>query len=315
LEEGFWQQEEPDIPHIEWLYEGALSGDAVGDHYITIIADGPEGSASDTTYVQVNHENDPPFISPAYDVVMVEGNDEILIWTAYDTANEFPGGFSDYYVISEDGFFAETGDLREGGWNRIEYSLEHLSAGHHVIEIVVYDTSGNSDSDSVEVDVLPTSGNFMPLMLKLSGSFDYLLKEDIHLQLAALLVESSTGNPVTGATIIFDIYGPDGSIFASGSFEESTEQCVYIYTHPDTFKDSKKDWVKGIYLVYAHATAPNGEEAGDMIQFHIDPPGSQGPDIVILALGGFIGLLLLDTLIAGRYLWKQRARVVGRFRI
>jgi hypothetical protein len=155
----------------------------------------------------------------------------------------------------------------------------------------------------------------MPLTLKLSGSFDYLLKEDINLQLAALIVDSSTGNPVTGAIITFDIYGPDGSIFVSGSFEEGTDPGVYVYTYPETFKDSKKDWVKGIYIVYAHATAPNGEEAGDMIQFHIDPPGSQGPDLVILSLGGFIGLLLLDTLIAGRYLWKRRASEIRRFRM
>jgi len=46
---------------------------------------------------------------------------------------------------------------------------------------------------------------------------------------------------------------------------------VYIYVMSDTMKDLKLP--KGIYLVYAIATLPDGAQAVDMIQFHIDPPG------------------------------------------
>ncbi len=313
-----WLVDEP----ILFVYDDAVSGypHLLGWHEIRLWLYEPSGDlpnwppdAFDITTVRVWPEEIPPVITHEDDVVKYEWSPGELSWTAHDSAGFAPDGFPDKYDIIEDGDNVESGDWYNGV--PIEYSLAHLSLGHHTISIVVYDTCGNSDSDSVEVEVLPPGGEFMPLMLKLSGSFDYLLKEDIHLQLAAFLVDISTGDPVTGATITIDIYDPDGSTFVSESFEEGTDPGVYVYTYPETFKDSKKDWVKGIYIVYAHATAPNGAEAVDMIQFHIDPPGSQGPDIVILALGGFIGLLVLDTLIASRYLWKRRASEIRRFRM
>ena len=109
------------------------------------------------------------------------------------------------------------------------------------------------------------------LELKLSGEFDFLLKEEIRLQLAALLTDTETGASVSGATVTFDIYDPDGAILVSGILvEDSVNPGVYIYVMADTMKDLK--FPKGIYLVYAHATLPNGAETVDMIQFHIDPP-------------------------------------------
>jgi hypothetical protein len=310
-----WYVEEP----ILFVYDDAVSGypNLIGMHEIRLWLYGPSGDvpnwppdAFDITNVRIWPEEIPPVVSHEDDVVKYEWSPEEISWTAHDSAGFAPDGFPYKYDIIEDGVHVEGGDWENGV--PIEYSLAHLSLGHHAVSIVVYDTSENSDSDSVEVEVLPPGREFMPLMLKLSGSFDYLLKEDIHLQLAAFLVDTSTGNPVTGATITFDLYGPDGALMLFGSFEEDFASGVYNYTYPDTFKDSKKDWMKGIYIVYAHATAPNGDEAVDMIQFHIDPPGGESPDMVInLVLFGFIGLLAFESLRAGRHVWKRRRLQMG----
>ena len=142
------------------------------------------------------------------------------------------------------------------------------------------------------------------LRLKLSGSFDYLLKEDIQLQLACLLTDTFAGEPVSGATVTFDIYNPDGSLLVSGTLLEHTKPGVYIYTMPDTMKDLKLP--KGIYLVYAQATSPGGFEAVDMIQFHIDPP----PGLELNALANTtIGITALTAIgLVGVFIWRRRPR-------
>jgi hypothetical protein len=142
--------------------------------------------------------------------------------------------------------------------------------------------------------------------LQLSGSFDFLEKEEIHLQLAGILLDKDSGLPVSGAAITANIYDPEGrDLLSVVMIEEILGSGIYTYTHPTTMKDEKLQ--KGIYLVTAHAISSEGIEAFDMLQFHIDPPGGQGPDmLILLPLGGFIGLLVIDSLIAGRYMWKRR---------
>ena len=101
----------------------------------------------------------------------------------------------------------------------------------------------------------------------------------------------------------FDIYDPDGVILVSGTLvEDMTNPGVYIYVMPDTMKDLKLP--KGLYLVHALATLPDGAQAVDIIQFHVDPPGEDaaseaGLNVPFLLttgmiLGGFatIGLLV-----------------------
>jgi len=96
--------------------------------------------------------------------------------------------------------------------------------------------------------------------------------------------------PVSGATVTFDIYYPDGVILVSGTLlEDAVNPGVYIHVMPDTMKDLKLP--KGIYLVYARAVLPNGAQAIDMIQFHVDPPGASGN-----------GGLLTEALLAGSVL-------------
>ncbi|MFX0075917.1 MAG: hypothetical protein ACFE96_10775, partial [Candidatus Hermodarchaeota archaeon] len=174
------------------------------------------------------------------------------------------------------------------------------------IELLVTDMDGRTLQGSFIVIVQKTQEPEVPQMqLKLSGSFDYLLKEEINLQLACLLTDFSTGDPVTGASVTFDVYSPDGSILISGTFVEDTDPGVYIYTMPETMKDSKLP--KGIYLVYARAIALDGAEAVDMIQFHIDPPGESPNNLLPFdSYFGLISLLAWGILIIFFAIRRQR---------
>jgi parallel beta-helix repeat protein len=117
---------------------------------------------------------------------------------------------------------------------------------------------------------------WQPTLLTLSGNFDFLEKEDVRLQLAALLTHRDTGAPISGAIVTATIYDPDGAeLLTVDLIEEVPGSGVYIYRSPFTIKDLKLP--KGIYLVYAEATLIDHNiiigEAVDMLQFHIDPPG------------------------------------------
>jgi hypothetical protein len=121
------------------------------------------------------------------------------------------------------------------------------------------------------------------VQLKLSGEFDFLLRENIHLKLAALLTDKNTGEPISGATVTFTMYDPDLNPLVIGQLiEEMSDSGVYLYTSELTIRDM--DLPKGIYLVHAHAIAPDGSEVVDIIQFHVDPPSSLSLGILVLSV-------------------------------
>jgi hypothetical protein len=209
-----------------------------------------------------------------------------------------PGGIASWWISNTVDFDLEI-TYYDGGSTAYIRNKTILAPGEYELQIMVYDISGNSLSGSFNVFILQT------LELKLSGSFDYLLKEEIHLQLAALLTDIYSGEPVTGATVTFDIYGPDGSILVSGTFDEDTDPGVYIYTMSETMKDLKLP--KGIYLVYARAISPDGFEAVDMIQFHIDPPGeTSSTSLLYFAPIGVGVAVVLGTMIGGLLVVRKR---------
>ncbi|MHA1909641.1 MAG: hypothetical protein ACW98Y_20240, partial [Candidatus Thorarchaeota archaeon] len=129
------------------------------------------------------------------------------------------------------------------------------------------------------------------------------------------LTFEETGEPISGALIGLRIYDPDGNIFWIVAMSE-VEPGVYVYQSPETvaYYVSEGIWLKGIYLVVGKAFSKTGPEARawSMIQYHIDPPGGQGPDMTTsLTLGGFIGLLALNSLIVGRHMLKRRKIYAG----
>jgi parallel beta-helix repeat protein len=150
--------------------------------------------------------------------------------------------------------------------------------------------------------------------LELNGNFDYPDTELALLQIGAFLTYAETGAPISGAHIQLTIYNPDGTLLWILTMSE-VEPGVYVYRTPGTisYYVSNGIWEKGIYLVVGEASIGAGEEvkAKHMTQFHIDPPAGQGPDMAfVLALGTIAGLLILDSVIAGRYLWKRRRGII-----
>ncbi|MFX1319955.1 MAG: NosD domain-containing protein [Promethearchaeota archaeon] len=137
------------------------------------------------------------------------------------------------------------------------------------------------------------------IQLELSGSFDFIDKEDIRLQIAALLTDKETGEPISSATITAIIYDPDGNELLLIDFiEEVPGSGVYIYRSPLTLKDLK--WLKGIYLVIATATVIDYDiivgETTAMFQFHIDPPGETTANPPSILTWLLITVIILSTI-------------------
>ena len=139
---------------------------------------------------------------------------------------------------------------------------------------------------NLAAELLAKAGYGAPLKmdLKLSGNFDYPIREAIPLQIAALLTDHYNGKPVSGATVTFWVHNPEHQMIFTGTLEEQVSGSgVYLYQTSQTLRQLDLD--KGIYLIYAKATVIGGVESIDMIQFHIDPPGGSSPtDLGLLSL-------------------------------
>ena len=165
----------------------------------------------------------------------------------------------------------------------------------------IYVSGESSSHDSILLsDSLNTPRR---AQLKLSGEFDFLLKEEIHLQLAALLTDEDTGEPISEATVTFEVYDPDSLLIMHGPLvEEIAGSGAYINKSSLTMKDM--DLPKGMYRVHAYAETPDGLGAIDMIQFHIDPPGTGGasyPMTETLVIVGVLGAVGIGVLMAYRH--------------
>jgi len=282
-----------------------VDGLQLGTHsYECTVYDTAGNSASDVVQVQVASQAPIWDVAPTDQVITYGEHFEYQI-SAKDILGVSEIGISEWWISDTTNF-----DLYATFYDASSTALIEaidLAPGSYSLEVVVTDVEGYSLAGNFDVAVIEEQ-----VELELSGNFDYLLKEDIHLQLAALLTNKQTEEPIMGATVTFDIYGPDGLVVVSGTLDEGADPGVYVYTMPETIKKYKDVFVKGIYLVYAHAVTVDDYEAVDMIQFHIDPPGVQGPNmLVILALSAFVGLLVLNSLIAGHYFWKQRRLQTG----
>ena len=176
-----------------------------------------------------------------------------------------------------------------------------LDPGVYGLQVELFDSSGNHLVGEFSVTVSVTQ----LIEMELSGSFDYLLKEKIYLQIAAMLKDATTGMPISGATVTATIYGPEFDdkgdayeerfVMTVTLVEEVPGSGVYIFTTEETMKDM--DLEKGIYLVYCTAALPNGAEVMEMMQFHIDPPSDSGPLSIstmdVLYVGISVGIIVV----------------------
>ena len=111
------------------------------------------------------------------------------------------------------------------------------------------------------------------LSVKASGEFDYLPKEDIKLKISALVTKEETGQLVSGANVTIDIYDPKNSLIASTSMNE-IDNGIYLWQSRRTVEQIFKQGGKGIYIAHVEASYKGGPTAHDLIEFHIDPPGT-----------------------------------------
>jgi hypothetical protein len=200
----------------------------------------------------------------------------------------------DSWVLNDSVSFAMSASYYPLGSTAELANVGHLEVGSYALNVSVSDTQGNW---AIAIFIIEVT---QQVELQLSGSFDFLLKEEIHLQLAALLSDKDTGQPISGATTFVEIYDPDGVLLVNESMiEEIQNSGIYVYTSAMTLKDWKLP--KGIYLVQAYAQVANDVEAFDMIQFHIDPPSDSPVNpfaligILVLIIGVTISLIILFT--------------------
>jgi hypothetical protein len=194
----------------------------------------------------------------------------------------------------------------EGWFNIFECALvtkATLEPGGYLVDFECQDVHGNTWIETLYFRVM------RQLNLELVGEFDYLEKEDIPITLAAYLTCPSTNELITGASIYIEIYNQNLDLLVDEELVDMGDGW-YSWTSSDTIGNSKNLFTKGIYTVKAKVRTSYTEffwKASDLMEFHIDPPGGQGPDMMLLfALGGFSGLVILNSLIAGRYLWRRR---------
>ena len=238
-----------------------------------------------------------------YDTTVVAGTPFVYQLVAIDTLG--PNlGFSDWW-ITDTTPFSLTAVYHEEASTAYITNTEPLIPGEYEVEVTVTDFEGYTLTGSFTVNVVSPFQPANQLELKLSGSFDYLEKEDIHLQLAGLLTDSSTGVVIRGATVTFEIYNPDGIMIISGTFVE-TNPGIYIYKADDTIKNLKDTLHKEIYWVSAHAQVDDGREAVDMIQFHIDPPNDASISISPGILPFLIGIVVLLGSSVGGFYFKRK---------
>jgi len=155
---------------------------------------------------------------------------------------------------------------------------------------------GSSASVS-KMQLMGTNINLGPevaLSIKLSGEFDYLYLESVKIRLAALVTDSTTMEPVSGADVTVDIINPEGNVWSVKMVEKHPGTGIYEWQSSDTIKVLRS--AKGVYLVHARASFPSGPTASGILEFHIDPPADSGDLTTLMAWGVVVLVLVVASL-------------------
>ncbi|MHA2133677.1 MAG: NosD domain-containing protein [Candidatus Thorarchaeota archaeon] len=121
-----------------------------GTHILTVtVYDIDDNSASSSVTVYVVVDSADPEINSPDDVEFNEGAlGNYITWSASDA-------FPSHYVIEENSTVVHTDNW---GGTTITLNLDDLRAGYYTFVITVYDTTGNSATDAVNVTVVPPGG-------------------------------------------------------------------------------------------------------------------------------------------------------------
>ncbi len=142
IDSGNWASGE----NISWSPQFILPG--IGVYNFTILVDDLGGNeASDTTWVTIE-DTTSPIINNMDTVVFREGETgHQLNWTTFDL-------FLDYYEIHRDGILVRTNILNAThGSDTVIISLDGLEFGNYTYTCTIWDESGNSIDDNVDVIV------------------------------------------------------------------------------------------------------------------------------------------------------------------
>jgi hypothetical protein len=143
------------------------------------------------------------------------------------------------------------------------------------------------------------------LSVSLTGSLDYFLRESINVQVAALVTDASTGQPVSGANVLIQIFNSSGSpvIPVTVMHERSAGTGVYVWTSNGTLVRGFA-LPKGVYLAQASASLQGGPVTEAILSFHVDPPADTSPEpelssawilvLTVLASAGTAALISLS---------------------
>ena len=124
-----------------------FTGITTGHHNLTVIIYDVDGNmASDLVVVLVIEDDEDPTVDHPDDVVYIEGTTgNVVVWTPED---DHP----DSYSVSFNGTVVDTGDW---SGSRISVNVDGNAVGSNEVSITVYDASGNSATDMVNVTVIP----------------------------------------------------------------------------------------------------------------------------------------------------------------
>ncbi len=132
----------------------SLDGLDLGIHNFTLIVnDTLEQYSVDSVIVTVEDTTAPTINHPADIVMKLNDTNVSISWEPYDLK-------PDYYEIYQNGSLITTGNWNN---NDITYNLTNLQPGIYEYQVIVYDSSENSVSDTVVVVVEESSGDLVPL--------------------------------------------------------------------------------------------------------------------------------------------------------
>ena len=183
----------------------------------------------------------------------------------------------------------------------------YSTGGVHPVALTVTDDTGLTDTAIANVTV-----RHRILTIQLSGEHDYLQMENVKIRVAALVTDAETMDPVSGANVTIEIYGPAGTPWISDNMTERLLGTgIYEWNSTKTIRElmARGPLSKGVYLVHAQASYGGGPIAADILQFHIDPPVEapiQLPTILLLLLTGALATVISIWYIDHRRLTRKR---------
>ena len=146
------------------------------------------------------------------------------------------------------------------------------------------------------------------LSISLTGSFDYLLQETVPAQVAALVTDSSTGQPITGADVSIRVVDTSGGavVLSTPMPEKPLGTGVYVWTSNGTLQ--RLHLAKGIYLATVTASLSGVPAAHAILSFHVDPPVDTASE-AILSLPWIIAISALVSATATMVLSTSVSRI------